>query len=202
MAWVRTLQALGQTGLHFSQDPYDRDRYQQVLQLAADILSRHTSIPRTEIQRWHNAEFGYATPKVDVRGVIFKEDQLLLVQEKADADRWTLPGGWADVNESPSEAVEREVLEETGLETQATKLLAVYDREKQGHAPPFPYHVYKMFFLCRTTGGAPAPQAETSDLGFFSPERLPELSVSRVTETQLKRFLEHHHHPDWPTDFD
>ncbi len=78
--------------------------------------------------------FGYATPKVDVRGSVFRDDQILLVKERADG-LWTLPGGWADVNESPREAVVREIMEESGYHTRANKLLAVWDRAKHQHTP-------------------------------------------------------------------
>jgi ADP-ribose pyrophosphatase YjhB (NUDIX family) len=139
---------------------------------------------------------------VDVRGVVFKASKILLVREILDNHRWTLPGGWADVNETPGESVEREVFEESGFHTKAVKLLAVYDRTKQGHPNPFPYHVYKLFFLCEIIGGNAAISQETSEIDFFSEDHIPELSTSRVTRNQIERFFEHYRNPDWPTDFD
>jgi ADP-ribose pyrophosphatase YjhB (NUDIX family) len=106
------------------------------------------------------------------------------------------------VNETPSQAVLREVHEESGFEARVVKLLAVYDRDKQAHVPPLPYHVYKLFFLCEITGGAPTANLETSEVGFFAEDELPELSVSRVTEKQLRRFFKHHRNPHLPAEFD
>ena len=146
------------------------------------------------------AEAGYATPKVDLRGVVFREEQILLVQEHEDGG-WTLPGGWADVGESPADGTVREVREESGYETRALKLLAVYDRNRHGH-PPIPFHAYKLFFLCELIGGAPAGSYETDAVDWFAEDQLPALSLSRVTAAQLHRFFEHHRNPQWPADFD
>ena len=200
--WIRALQAISQTGLHFASGPFDKERYAQIGKIAAQILASHSNLSEQEALALNAAEFGYATPKVDVRGVAFRDGEMLLVREIADQGRWTLPGGWADVNETPSEAVVREVREESGFETRAVKLLAVYDREKQGHTPSFPYHVYKLFFLCEIVGGAPCPNDEASDIAFFSEHQWPELSLSRVKEGQLLRFFQHYRDPQLPTDYD
>jgi ADP-ribose pyrophosphatase YjhB (NUDIX family) len=202
MQWARSLQAISQTGLHFSGDPYDRERYEQIGKISAEILARHSSLAVGEILELNKSEFGYATPKVDVRGVVFRNGKILLVRETADRGRWTLPGGWADVNEAPSIAVGREVFEESGFETRTQKLLAVYDRETQGHKPSFPYTVYKLFFLCKITGGEARPNSEASEIAFFGENELPELSASRVKETQIRRFFEYYRQPDLLADFD
>jgi ADP-ribose pyrophosphatase YjhB (NUDIX family) len=144
---------------------------------------------------------GHATPKVDVRGVVFRDEAILLVRERADG-RWSLPGGWADVYDSPSEATVREIWEESGYRTRAVKLLALYDRTKQGHTP-MPFHAYKVIFQCEITGGEPqGGSVETDGVGFFREGELPELSISRVTAAQIARFFEHLRHPEWPADFD
>jgi ADP-ribose pyrophosphatase YjhB (NUDIX family) len=202
MQWVRALQAISQTGLHYAQNPYDTQRYREVGALAAQMLSRHTTLSAAQILQFQAAEFGYATPKVDVRGIVFRDDRILMVREILDAGRWTVPGGWADVNETPSQAVVREVREESGFETRALKLLAVYDRETQGHPPPFPFHVYKLFFLCELIGGEPRPNEEASEIDFFARDALPELSVSRVSERQIQRFFDLRHEPGAATEFD
>ncbi|MDJ0570130.1 MAG: NUDIX hydrolase [Pleurocapsa sp. MO_192.B19] len=179
--WGRKLQAISQIGLHFSDNQYDRERYEQIGVIAAEILASHTNLSVTELLQLNAAEFGYATPKVDVRGVVFQNDKILLVREIADAGKWTLPGGFADINDTPTQAVVREVLEESGFETQVTKLLAVYDREQQKHTPPFPYSIYKLFFHCQITGGQPQINHEVSEIAFFGESELPaELSESRV----------------------
>ena len=202
MEWVRALQAIGQTGLHFSEDPYDRERYEQVGEIAAEILSEHSTLLKERVLELNACEFGYATPKIDVRGVVFRGNKILLVREIMDAGRWTLPGGWADPNETPRQSVEREVFEESGFQVRAVKLLAVYDRDTQGHKPPFPCTVYKLFFLCEIVGGEPRTNKEVSEIAFFEEDEIPELSQSRVTETQIKRLFEHSRSPDLPTDFD
>lgn len=201
--WGRKLQAISQTGLHFTENQYDRERYEQIAKIAAEVLAEHTNLSVEELLNLNAAEFGYATPKVDVRGVAFRDDKILLVREIADGGRWTLPGGWADVNETPTQAVVREVWEESGFETKVVKVLAVYDRERQQHAPSYPYSVYKLFFHCQILGGQPQINNEVSEIAFFSETEIPEdLSRSRVTKSQLHRFFEFYRTPDLPTDFD
>lgn len=201
--WGRKLQAISQTGLHFCESQYDRERYEQINVIAAEILAEHTNLSVEELLNLNAAEFGYATPKVDVRGVVFQDEKILLVREIADAGRWTLPGGWADVNDTPTQAVIREVEEESGFKTKVVKLLAVYDREQQKHTPSFPYSVYKLFFHCQIIGGQPQINNEVSEIAFFSETEIPyELSESRVKKSQLLRFYEHYITPDLPTDFD
>ena len=201
--WARKLQAISQTGLHFTKEQYDRERYEEIGVIAAEILASHTNLTVEKLLELNAAEFGYATPKVDVRGVVFQNNKILLVREIADAGRWTLPGGWADVNETPTQAVVREVFEESGFETQAVKLLAVYDREQQKHIPSMPYSVYKLFFHCQIIGGQPQINNEVSEIAFFDEAEIPnELSKSRVTKSQLARFFEYYRMPNLPTDFD
>ncbi len=202
MKWIRELRALSQTGLHFCDNEYDRERYEAVGRVAAEMLARCSGLNVGEALELQAREMGYATPKVDVRGVVFREKRILLVSEKADGGRWTLPGGWADVNETPSQAVEREIREESGFVTRAEKLLAVYDRDRQGHVPAFPYTVYKHFFLCRIVSGEAKGNHETEAVDFFDRTALPELSPSRVSRSQLLRFFDHLEHPEWSTDFD
>ncbi|MGA2221295.1 MAG: NUDIX hydrolase [Verrucomicrobiia bacterium] len=202
MVIARELQAIGQAGLHFSKDRFDTERYQRINRLAAEILSAHSNLPVEVVLAWNAREFGYPTPKVDVRAVVFQQGKVLLIREDADEGRWALPGGWADVNESPTEAVMRELQEETGFAGRAMGLLAVLDREKQRHEPPFPYHVYKLFFRCEITGGSPTPNPESSAVSFFDTHNLPQLSVSRVTKEQIRRFARKIQEGDRTTDFD
>jgi ADP-ribose pyrophosphatase YjhB (NUDIX family) len=146
------------------------------------------------------ADAGYATPKVDVRGVVFRGGKILLVRERSD-DLWTLPGGWADVGDSPADAVVREVREESGFETRATKLLALLDRNRHGH-PPHVHHIYKVFLRCEVVGGSPATSREIMGVGFFGEDEIPDLSLTRVVPSQIARMFEHLHCPDLPADFD
>jgi ADP-ribose pyrophosphatase YjhB (NUDIX family) len=197
--WASRLNAIAQNGLAFSRDPFDRERYTSVRNIASDIISYHTGIETALIRDFFAREEGYATPKVDVRGVVFRQGALLFVKEPDDG-LWSLPGGWADVGESPSEAVVREVLEEAGYATRAVKLLALYDRKKHPH-PPYPHHAYKLFIRCELLGQVPAGSVET-EARFFEEDAIPELSLTRVTPEQIARLFEHYRHPDWPADFD
>ncbi len=203
--WAQRLQAIAQDGLTFCRDPFDIERYHQIRCIAAEMLSsagqgqpEESSLRHT--LDWMTAETGYATPKLDVRGVVFQGESLLLVRERRDG-RWTLPGGWVDVGDSPREAVEREIREESGYEARAVRLLAVYDRNRHPH-PPHPQHIYKLFILCELVGGAPAASEETDGVGFFTAEALPELSLGRVTPGQIARMFAFRTHPEWPPDLD
>ncbi len=199
--WVQRLQAIAQTGLSYGKDVFDIERFEQVRAIAAEIAACHSEGDIQKIDNLFAEEKGHATPKIDARGAVFRDDTILLVRERSDG-RWTLPGGWVDIGESPSEAVVREVFEESGYETRAVKLLALYDRNKHDH-PPIIWHTYKLFFLCELTGGtAIEANTEITEVGFFHEDALPELSIGRVTATQIARFFAHLRHPEWPTDFD
>jgi ADP-ribose pyrophosphatase YjhB (NUDIX family) len=203
LLWAREIQALAQSGLAFTHDQYDRERYQRLLALAAQIMAQHTGLDVRNIDLLFTQQTGYATPKLGVRGAVFRDDRILLVRETADDHRWSLPGGWADVNESPSEAVAREVREESGLVVRAYKLAAVWDRDRHPHELVHPFHIWKLFFLCEIIGGQPQSGLETSEVAFFAEHELPaELSTSRVLLPQLKRMFEQIRRPELPTEFD
>lgn len=198
---ARKLQASAQTGLEFQNNEYDRERYELISKIAAELMSMQSDTPIETFQKMFGEQEGYATPKVDVRAAAFRDGKILLVREAADG-LWTMPGGWSDVNDSPREAVEREAWEESGFRVRATKLAAVYDRAKHPHVPPLPFHVYKMFFVCEIFGGEATTSRETLEVGFFSPNLLPPLSVSRNLPFQIHRLFEHVKNPTLPTDFD
>jgi ADP-ribose pyrophosphatase YjhB (NUDIX family) len=197
------LSALAQDGLTYGADEYDLDRYRQLSQLAAELFSAVSGRPAEELAVELGRDSGYATPKIDVRGAIFDDhERVLLMREKTDG-LWSLPGGWADPGDTPSAAVTREILEETGYHSSAVKLIACWDRELQGHPPPLPVHVYKLFFLCRRDGAVQPPAAlETLEVGWFGLGALPPLSLGRVNHRQLDRALAHHRDPALPTEFD
>ncbi|HEV59160.1 MAG TPA: NUDIX domain-containing protein [Phycisphaerales bacterium] len=199
--WAKELAAVAQNGLTYTESAYERERYEKVRRIAAEILAAGGGgSPETVAALWQR-ERNYATPKVDVRGVIFRDDKILLVREALDGG-WTLPGGWADPCQSPREAVEREILEESGFEARAERLLAVYDRARQGHTPIMPFHIYKLFILCRITGGAPAISHETLAVDFFAEDAIPSLSLSRTLPRQIHRMFEFYRDPTLPPDFD
>jgi ADP-ribose pyrophosphatase YjhB (NUDIX family) len=198
---ARKLQATAQTGLEFNQNEYDRERYKLIAEIAAELMSAHCDTPIEMFRKMFGEQYGYATPKVDVRAAAFRDGKILLVREAADG-LWTMPGGWADINDSPRESVEREMWEESGFRGMATKLAAVYDRAKHPHEPPHPFHVYKMFFLCEIVGGEAATSRETLEVGFFAPDALPPLSITRNLAFQIHRLFEHAQNPSMPTDFE
>jgi len=201
LQWTRKLQAIAQTGLAYSKDVYDLERFQMLRDLAVEIGAAHLERPSAEVATLIASEKGYPTPKVDVRAVVFDpQGRVLLTQERSD-HRWTLPGGWADGGSTPAQMAERETLEETGYRVKATKVLAVWDRDAQGH-PPMAFACYKLFFRCDLLGGSPASSHETEAVGFFEKENLPALSTGRVTAAQLARMFEHRDHPELPTDFE
>jgi ADP-ribose pyrophosphatase YjhB (NUDIX family) len=201
LRWAQQLQALAQSGLQYTTNLFDIERYQKISRLAAEIMADGAGAELRLVNDVFDAQAGYATPKVDVRGVVFHQEKLLFVRELMDGGKWTLPGGWVDINESPSQAVEREVREEAGLIVKARKLLALYDRNLHGH-PPYAFHTYKIFMLCDWIDtGIPSP-LETSEPTFFAADEIPQLSVARVTREEVERMFDHLHLPDLPTDFD
>jgi ADP-ribose pyrophosphatase YjhB (NUDIX family) len=181
IAIAQKLQALAQSGLTYSKDVFDKERYETLREIATEMLSSHFDLPREALI--NVSETGYATPKTDVRAFILRDGRLLMVREAADG-LWSLPGGWADVGDRPSEAVRREVEEETGLQVKVTKLLGVWDRNLHGH-PPLPWHVYKLIFLCEEISGSLAISHESLDVGFFDVNNLPPLSLSRIVPEQI-----------------
>jgi ADP-ribose pyrophosphatase YjhB (NUDIX family) len=201
LVWARELQAIAQTGLTFSTDAYDLERYRRVRAIAAEMLSQGSGTAAELIQGLFEQDLGYPTPKVDVRGAVFRDQRILMVREVSDGG-WTLPGGWADVDQSARECVEREVREESGFEARAVKLAAVYDYRRQGHRRSHPYSIYKLFFLCELTGGEARPSVETSAVGFFALDGLPQLSLGRITAAQIERMFAHRHEPTLQTEFD
>lgn len=198
-----TLAALAQDGLAYSSTDYDTDRYRKVQAVATELLSLLTDRPADELRLELDRDSGYATPKVDVRGALVDDQRrLLLMRERTDG-RWSLPGGWADPGDRPSEAVVREIREETGHGARAVKLVACLDRDAQGHTPPLPVGAYKLFFLCEGSGQVAEPdELETLDVGWFGIDELPPLSEGRISRSELELVLAHAADPTLPTVFD
>lgn len=203
LVWAREIQAIAQTGLTFTRDPYDRERYEALRRLSARIFAAHSDTPADRILGLFAGETGYATPKVDVRAAVFDgDDRLLMVRETADQRRWTLPGGWADVNITPAENAVREAVEESGYVVEVRKLAALWDRTRQGHASGV-FSCCKLFFLCEPVGGAPATSIETSGVGWFAESEIPDdLSLGRTLPHQIRRMFDHRRDPGLPTDFE
>jgi len=196
----REMQSIAQIGLTFCKDPFDRQRYERIRELAASVIARNSGIAEPELLDYFKQQRGYATPKVDVRAAAFRDGRVLLVREISDGS-WTLPGGWADVNELPSQCVVREVVEESGFEARAVKLAAVYDYRKRNGGRQLD-SIYKLFFICELTGGSARDSIETSAVSFFPRDALPPLSTGRTTAQQIERMYQHVDDPGLPTDFD
>ncbi|MEJ5946517.1 NUDIX hydrolase N-terminal domain-containing protein [Pseudokineococcus basanitobsidens] len=201
------LAALAQSGLAYTPTDYDRERFETARALAAELMAVLSGLPgdgaaelSLELER---RDTGYATPKVDVRGVLVDEDErVLLMRERTDG-RWSAPGGWADPGDTPSSAVLREVREETGHAAEVVGLVGCWDRETRGHRPSMSVDVVKLFFLCRATGDVrPPDELETLEIGWFGLDELPELSQGRTTRWELERCLAHHRDPSLPTELD
>jgi ADP-ribose pyrophosphatase YjhB (NUDIX family) len=196
----RELRAIAQIGLAFTRDPFDRQRFERIRELAAALVAQGSGLATAAVLEAFAHQAGYATPKVDVRAAAFLDGRVLLVREISDG-AWTLPGGWADVNETAAECVVREVAEESGYQARALKLAAVYDYRKRNR----PHHldsIYKMFFICELTGGSARASIETSGAAFFSRDALPPLSAGRTSAEQVERMFQHAQDPLLPTDFD
>lgn len=200
LTWAKEIQGIAQTGLTYAKDVYDIERYEALRELSVDILVNYTFESKERIRLSFAGEGGYSTPKVDIRGVIFRDGKILLVREKLDG-KWALPGGWADIGLSPSEVAVKEIAEESGFQAETVRLLAVLDKKFHSH-PPEPYHVYKMFILCRIVGGEAAEGVETSGVEFFAEDELPELSAERNTAEQLRTMFQFLKNPEKPVILD
>lgn len=192
--WAKQIQSIAQIGLTYSKDVYDLERFQALRELSVEIMDTYTLVGKEAINLKFANETGYATPKVDIRGVVFEEGRILLVKEKADG-AWALPGGWADIGYSPSEVAVKEIREEAGYEVVPVRLLAVLDKKFYDH-PPEPYHIYKMFILCQIVGGKALGGVETSEVRFFGEHELPELSIERNTVAQVTSMFEYLRDPE------
>jgi ADP-ribose pyrophosphatase YjhB (NUDIX family) len=201
LRWAREIQSLAQTGLHYARNHFEEERAQRLIEIAAMITAEHSEISTSEGLIAFTAQPGYVTPKVDVRGAIIEANKILLVREALDGG-WTFPGGWADVGESPRTAIEREVFEEAGLEVIATRLIGVYDANRVEDALSL-FHAYKLVFLCEIISGELKPSIETTEVGFFSIEELPQpFSGHRTTPRHIADALKACNNPDWQTVFD
>ncbi|MGN1401581.1 MAG: NUDIX hydrolase [Bacillus sp. (in: firmicutes)] len=199
LEWAKQLQSIAQAGLTYSKDVYDIERFEAIRNISIEIMGFQTDIEHTKLKNLFASEDGYATPKVDIRAVVFHKGKILLVHENTDG--WALPGGWGDIGLTPSEVAVKEVKEESGFDVQPSKLLAVLDKKCHPH-PPSAYHVYKMFIRCELIGGKAASGIETQDVRFFSEAELPPLSIARNTESQLRMAFSHLHDPQKETIFD
>ena len=201
ITWINQIKAISQIGRAYSKNVFDIERYDQLSDIAEAMYSKISGAPIKKVEDFFIPEKGYATPKVDLRAGIFKDDQVLLVREKRD-DKWALPGGWADVGETPAQGVKREVFEETGYDVRVARLTFVRDQSLHEYHPRYPVHVYKMFFLCRIKSGNPKENSEISEIRFFPATSLPVLSQGTTLEKDILLLREYHQNPTRPVDCD
>ncbi|MFY0687152.1 MAG: NUDIX hydrolase [Cyclobacteriaceae bacterium] len=199
--YVKSVKAAADTGLVYAENPYDKDRYEQLLESTLEILAELDDTPIDKVRNFYRDIDDYPTPNVDVRGLLINDSgEILMVQEKVDS-KWTIPGGWADIGLSPTENIIKEIKEETGLDAKVIRLLAVWDKKMHPH-PPQPHYVYKLVYLCEATGGTLQKAFDTLDAKWIDPTNLPPLSEDRILEHQLKKAIELAHSTSNEVDLD
>jgi ADP-ribose pyrophosphatase YjhB (NUDIX family) len=199
LSWAREIYSLSQSGLTYSGNPYDVERYKRLQEITAEMISCQSEMAEESVLESFSMQAGYITPKVDVRGAVVQDGKILLIQETADG-RWAMPGGWADLGNSPASVAEREVWEESGYRVKAEKVVAVIDSNR---VQPFEfYHAYKIIFLCKLLDGESRTSHETLAVDFFDPDHLPPLSMYRTNEDMLKEVFAHVGNPNRPAAFD
>ncbi len=200
LQWAIELQSLAQAGLTYGKDAYDMERYKRIREISAEILSSMSDIPTEIVRNLFCNETGYQTPKLDTRAAIFKDGKILLVRE--NNGKWSLPGGWCDVNVSVGENTIKEVKEESGLDVSAVSIIAIQDRAKH-NLPLYAYGICKVFVLCAIVGGCFQENIETTGFDYFSENNLPELATEKNNEEQIRMCFDAYRAGDkWKTLFD
>ena len=199
LEWAKELQFLAQTGLTYSKDVFDIERFERIREISAEIISAQSELSLEKVKDLFCNETGFQTPKLDTRAAIFKEDKILLVKERNGT--WSLPGGWVDVNQTVKSNTEKEVEEEAGLKVEATRIIAVQDRNMH-NVPPYAYNVCKVFVLCEILSGHFQPNIETTESGYFRLEELPLLAEEKNNEEQIKMCFSAYHDKNWQVLFE
>lgn len=199
LQWAIELQSLAQAGLTYGKDIYDHERYERIREISAEIISHMSDISLEKVKDLFCNESGYQTPKLDTRAAIFEDGKILLVRE--NNGKWSLPGGWCDVNVSVRENTVKEVKEESGLDVVADKIIAIQDRSKH-NLPVYAYGVCKIFVQCSVIGGKFEKNIETTGFRYFSADELPELATEKNNEEQIRMCFEAYCSNDWETQFD
>lgn len=199
LQWAIELQSLAQAGLTYGKDIYDHERYERIREISAEIISHMSDISLEKVKDLFCNESGYQTPKLDTRAAIFEDGKILLVRE--NNGKWSLPGGWCDVNVSVRENTVKEVKEESGLDVVADKIIAIQDRSKH-NLPVYAYGVCKIFVQCSVIGGKFEKNIETTGFRYFLADELPELATEKNNEEQIRMCFEAYCSNDWKTQFD
>lgn len=199
LEWAKELQFIAQAGLTYSKDAFDIERFERIREISAEIVSRQTGLPLEKVKDLFCNEEGFQTPKLDTRAAIFKDNKILLVKEKNGT--WSLPGGWVDVNQTIKSNTIKEVKEETGLDVEATRIIAVQDRNLH-NLPPYAYNVCKVFVLCEAQGGDFQPNIETIESDYFSLDEIPPLAEEKNNKEQIEMCFAAYRDKDWEVQFD
>lgn len=199
LEWAKELQFIAQAGLTYSKDPFDRERFERIRELSAEMISLQSGLPLEQVKGLFCNETGFQTPKLDTRAAIFKDGKILLVKERNET--WSLPGGWVDVMQTIRSNTIKEVKEEAGLDVEAVRIIALHDRNLH-NPPPYAYNVCKVFVLCEAKGGSFRPNTETTESRYFGPDELPLLAEEKNTAEQIRMCFTAYAHPDWQTEFD
>ena len=190
---------MAQAGLYYGHDDFDKERYQRMREISAEMMAEVTGLPLEKVTTLFCNETGYQTPKVDTRAAIFCDGKILLVRERSG--KWSMPGGWCDYDMSPAESTVKEAKEEAGLDVVIDRLIAVQDREKHNE-PAYVYKVVKIFYLCHAVGGSFTSNIETSDSRYFSEEEIPPLADEKCNEEQVIMCFQAYRNSEWKVQFD
>lgn len=200
LKWAIEIQSLSQIGLTYTKDVYDRERYQRLREISAEMLAKKTEVSIEKVKDLFCHETGYQTPKLDTRATIFRNNKILLVHENNGT--WSLPGGWCDVLESVKSNTEKEVREETGLNVKAVKIISIQDRNKH-NKPVYAYGVCKIFVLCEVINGKFVENIETTEIRYFSLQDLPHnLAEEKTNKEQIEMCFKAYLNENWQTQFD
>ena len=199
LSWAQEIFSLSQSGLTYSGNPYDIERYKRLQEITGEIIASQSKISKETVLESFSMQAGYITPRIDVRGAVIRENKILLIQERADG-MWAMPGGWADLGNAPASVAEREVWEESGFRVRAEKVVTVIDANRI--EPMEFYHAYKIIFLCTLLDGEPRISHETLAVDFFDPKHLPPLSRYRTNEDMIQEVFAHAKDPNRPAAFD
>ena len=199
MEWAKELQFIAQAGLTYTKDPFDKERFERVREIAAEIMSLQSGLSLAKVKDLFCNETGFQTPKLDTRAAIFKDNKILLVEENDGT--WSMPGGWVDVMETVKSNTVKEVKEEAGLDVEAVQVIALHDRNLHNQ-PPYAYNVCKVFVLCEVKGGCFHPNIETVGSGYFGLDELPPLSVDKNSYQQIEMCFTARSDKDWQVEFD
>lgn len=196
LKWAVELQSIAQAGLFYGKDKFDLERYERIREISAEMLAYKTDIPLEKVRDIFCCETGYQTPKLDTRAALFEDGKILLVRE--NDGKWSLPGGWVDVDLSVMENALKEVKEEAGLDADLDFVIAVQDRDKH-NLPVYAYKICKVFVMCTKKGGSFAANSETVGSGYFGLDELPELAEEKNTREQIEMCFAAHRAENWKT---